>query len=83
MKGSGHCPKCAAESVLKLGEVADLGTFSGGARAPTVRQIARYDGGWIHVGHLEAYVCRACGYSELYTRNPDVIVVDGERVVLL
>ena len=32
------------------------------------------------VGLVEAFVCKACGYTELYTSNPDRIPVDGELV---
>ncbi len=28
-------------------------------------------------GLMEAYVCRLCGYTELYTRDPGAIPVDG------
>ena len=34
-------------------------------------------------GLLEAYVCRACGYTEWYTRDPEAIPVDGKVVVEL
>jgi predicted nucleic-acid-binding Zn-ribbon protein len=32
-------------------------------------------------GLLEAYVCRACGYTEWYTRDPQSIPADGQIVV--
>ncbi len=31
-------------------------------------------------GLVEAYVCRKCGFTELYTRDVDAIEVDGELV---
>ena len=31
-------------------------------------------------GVVQAYVCKACGYTELYTRDPGSIPVDGEIV---
>ncbi len=31
-------------------------------------------------GLVEAYVCRACGYTELYTRGIEQIEPDGEHV---
>jgi predicted nucleic-acid-binding Zn-ribbon protein len=34
-------------------------------------------------GLLEAYVCRACGYTEWYTKDPESIPVDGKIVVEL
>src|SRR5690349_24504492 len=32
------------------------------------------------VGLVEAYVCRRCGFTELYTRGPERILPDGEQV---
>lgn len=34
-------------------------------------------------GLVQAYVCRSCGYSELYTKDPSSIPVDGTLVTLL
>lgn len=31
-------------------------------------------------GLVEAFVCRACGFTELYTCDPEQIPVDGELV---
>jgi predicted nucleic-acid-binding Zn-ribbon protein len=31
-------------------------------------------------GLVEAFICRACGLTELYTRDPENIEVDGELV---
>lgn len=31
-------------------------------------------------GLVEAFICRACGLTELYTRDPDELEVDGEMV---
>ena len=28
-------------------------------------------------GVVESYICRACGYTEFYTRDPESIPVDG------
>jgi len=32
-------------------------------------------------GLVQAYVCRECGYTELYTQDPKSIPVDGDTVV--
>jgi predicted nucleic-acid-binding Zn-ribbon protein len=32
------------------------------------------------IGLVEAYVCRACGFTELYTRHADKIHADGRLV---
>lgn len=34
------------------------------------------------VGHLEAFVCAGCGYSELYTTDVDALL-EGESVHLI
>jgi hypothetical protein len=31
-------------------------------------------------GELEAGVCRSCGYTELYTKDPGAIPIDGTYV---
>jgi tetratricopeptide (TPR) repeat protein len=36
--------------------------------------------GIITAGLVEAYVCRGCGYTELYTKDPSQIPVDGKYV---
>jgi hypothetical protein len=42
--------------------------------------------GWIDryqkgaIGLVQAYVCRACGFTELYTRAADQISIDGTHV---
>ena len=32
-------------------------------------------------GTVEAFICRGCGYTELYTRAPETIPIDGEYIV--
>ncbi len=34
-------------------------------------------------GMVEAYVCRRCGFTELYTRDPASIPIDGETTRLI
>src|ERR1700733_1441556 len=31
-------------------------------------------------GFVEAFICRACGLTELYTRDPESIDIDGDLV---
>lgn len=31
-------------------------------------------------GHVEAAVCKQCGFTELYTQDPSAIPIDGEHV---
>ena len=44
------------------------------------------DGNWMTTkvqaaGLVQAYVCRECGYTELYTQDPKSIPVDGDTVI--
>jgi predicted nucleic-acid-binding Zn-ribbon protein len=34
-------------------------------------------------GLVEAFICRSCGFTELYTRDPEAIEVDGQVVQAL
>jgi hypothetical protein len=43
--------------------------------SPDSQSLFRPDG--YAAGLVEAYVCRACGFTELYTRDPESIPVDG------
>jgi hypothetical protein len=38
---------------------------------------------WRRIAPREAHVCRACGYTEYYTREVGSIPVDGELVELV
>jgi predicted nucleic-acid-binding Zn-ribbon protein len=88
MKNTHRCPKCHHDRILHIARVADrvddadfsrpmrvahyqvdLGSFLGLAATTTKS-----------AGELEAGVCRRCGYTELYTKEPDKIVVDGVNV---
>lgn len=61
-------PQRAAQSVAF--RIARLPNDTGTSAGPTA-------------GIVRAYVCRACGYSELYTDSPASIPVDGTMVSLL
>lgn len=86
------CPKCHCVESLVVRHLADLGHIDGAPRFVNVREIALVDHPApipnltppvISVGRLSATVCRACGFTELYTRGVEMIPVDGDRVVLL
>jgi hypothetical protein len=34
----------------------------------------------VAAGVVQAYICKACGYTEFYTRDPEAIPVDGKAV---
>ena len=74
MRTTHRCPKCNSDQLLYLSQIPD----ADGARPKTLG-LARTVSGHI-VGVLSAYVCRGCGYTELYTSDPGSIPVDGEVV---
>jgi predicted nucleic-acid-binding Zn-ribbon protein len=88
MKNTHRCPKCHNNRILHIVRVADR---IGDSQASEPMRVAHYQVslGTIFglpasttrsAGELEAGVCPRCGYTELYTREPDKIVVDGVNV---
>ena len=64
MRRSHRCPKCDHHEVLYVPEVRD----SNYDRLAMAGRISL----WTSEEHggFEAYMCRACGYAELYVREP-------------
>jgi len=81
-----RCPKCNHNHLLYIPEVADVSEGHqvrpmAVARTETkvsVFGLAGTTSG--SVGELEAGVCRRCGYTELYTKEPESIPIDGDHV---
>jgi predicted nucleic-acid-binding Zn-ribbon protein len=66
MRTTHVCPKCKNEEILFLPQIADRDDENN--VRPLVAHVVHYD--WrddMEVGKLQAYVCMACGYTELYT----------------
>jgi hypothetical protein len=66
---------------LKQGATASSSKAWRLARVPVPKEyggLFRPDG--FSAGFVEAYVCRACGHTELHIRDPESIPVDGEVV---
>lgn len=89
MKSSHRCPKCNHDRILHIVHVADRSGENVNHSVPM--RVAHYRKALGQVfgmavsttetaGELEAGVCRACGYTELYTKNPQDIVIDGVNV---
>ena len=74
MRASHACPKCAHGEVLFFPSVADRDDRDN--VRPLSLYVHHYDWKDVEVGTLQAYVCRSCGYTELYTSNPAAIPVD-------
>lgn len=81
MRDHGGCPKCQHDEVLFLPELSDQADFPLSLHALVRHHPFRAPTRW---GKIEAYICRRCGYTELYTQNPAQIpldVVPGTRVI--
>lgn len=74
MKTSGTCPKCSSSRVIKDGRVLDKGS-RGGPAMDLELAVEREPGALWGRGEerfgISAWVCAACGYTELYTSNAE------------
>jgi predicted nucleic-acid-binding Zn-ribbon protein len=91
MKTTHRCPKCAHDRILYIATVADRYGEHLNSDASVPMKIAHYSksAGTLfgcalsttaRAGELEAGVCPRCGYTELYTKSPHEIIVDGTNV---
>jgi predicted nucleic-acid-binding Zn-ribbon protein len=81
MRRSHRCPKCDHHEVLYAPEVRD----SNYDRLAMAGRISLYSK-WTseEQGGFEAYMCRACGYTELYVREPqklDESLIKGAKIL--
>ena len=81
------CPKCEGDHILHLAridqQVDPYGKIEAWriARVPKPIQGFPLPGGEpVVAGVVQAYICRACGFTEFYTRDPEAIPVDGTLV---
>ncbi|MGE5181711.1 MAG: hypothetical protein ACM31C_06600 [Acidobacteriota bacterium] len=76
------CPKCQHNHVLVIAAVPD--SDETGYQDLRIAKVLAANGFWgprfAAIGKLSAVVCRACGYTELYTLGAAQIPVDGEWV---
>ena len=83
MKSSNACPKCKNTEILFFPQLADRDDKD--RVRPLVVHVKHYD--WKdddEIGVLQAYVCRACGFTELYANEPGsipVTKVPGVKVI--
>ena len=91
MKTTHRCPKCQHDRILYIATVADRYGEHLNQDASVPMKIAHYEKSAGNLcglaltrteraGEHEAGVCPACGYTELYTKNPADIIVDGANV---
>ena len=68
MRTTHTCPKCKHQEVLFLPQIADRDDDDN--VKPLSAHVVHFD--WkddVEMGRLQAYVCRSCGYTELYTKE--------------
>jgi predicted nucleic-acid-binding Zn-ribbon protein len=84
MKSTHTCPKCRHNEILFLPQIADRDDKFN--VRPLVVHVVHYD--WrddMEMGKIQAYVCRGCGYTELYTVEAKLLPVDkvpGAKVLV-
>ena len=74
MRSSHVCPKCQHREILFVPQVADRDDQD--MVRPLVLHVKHLDWKDVEVGALQAYVCRGCGHTELYTENASALPVD-------
>jgi predicted nucleic-acid-binding Zn-ribbon protein len=75
MRSTNICPKCKHDEVLFIPQLADRDDKD--AVRPLVVHVRHFD--WkddMEVGKLQAYICQACGFTELYTSDAKSLPVD-------
>jgi len=77
MRTTHRCPKCQHAEIVVLRHVAGEQVYLPSERDPPEAPV------WRRAAAREAYICRACGFTEYYTRDVDRIPVDGDLVALL
>jgi predicted nucleic-acid-binding Zn-ribbon protein len=91
MKTTHRCPKCQHDRILYIACVADRYGDHSSTDQSAPMKIAHYQrslGTLLGMalsrsesaGEVEAGVCRSCGYTEFYTKDPGNIIVDGVYV---
>jgi hypothetical protein len=82
----GICPQCGHDEVIEAGQ----SEFSDADRSKPM--CVTYDARWLLSGQnpahghgpLYLYVCRSCGFSQWYARDPDAIPIsEGHRTRLI
>lgn len=82
MKRDLRCPRCEGRRLLHVREVASQWGEHGGNYDlwKLARNAPSRANGKNASGSVEAWVCKQCGYTELYT-DPSELIVDGVKVV--
>jgi predicted nucleic-acid-binding Zn-ribbon protein len=75
MRKSHVCPKCGHREILFVPHIADRDDRD--VVRPLNLHVRHLDWKDIEVGTIQAYVCRGCGFTELYTAKADEIQADA------
>lgn len=74
MRKTHACPKCGHREILFVPKIADRDDQD--RVRPLSLHVTHLDWKDIEVGTIEAYICRGCGYTELYTVHAADLPVD-------
>jgi len=74
MRSSNVCAKCGHREILFVPRIADRDDRD--IVRPLVLHVQHYDWKDEEVGCIQAYVCRGCGYTELYTARAEALPVE-------
>jgi predicted nucleic-acid-binding Zn-ribbon protein len=75
MKSTKTCPKCQGREIIFIPQLADRDDKD--VVRPFVVHVVHYD--WrddMEMGVVRAYICRKCGYTELYTADARALPVE-------
>jgi predicted nucleic-acid-binding Zn-ribbon protein len=70
-----RCPKCNHGEILFIPQIADRDDAD--KIRPLVAHVVEY--GWrddAEFGQIQAYICRGCGFTELYTKDAKALPVE-------
>ena len=79
MKSKTTCPKCGSVRIIRQVQVIDRS--DSGAQSLSLRRGTRSLGGWLKLPRsfpLDAWTCGACGFTELYVREPAELLAADE-----
>ena len=82
MRQSHQCPKCHHTEILFVPQLADRDDRY--EVRPLMLHVVNLDWKDTELGQLQAYVCRGCGYTELYTAHAHTLSpekIPGSRVL--
>ena len=82
MKSKAACPKCGSARIIQQVHVLDRS--DSGAGSLSLRRGTRALGGWIKLPRsfpLDAWACGACGYTELYVREPAELLAADQAAI--